>query len=601
MDATLQKLTNEGVFEHWFYTDLPMYQVINMNLLTNSDLRIVSSFKESFNDFYNIFRPEFNFLKEYYFGGEDIETILLRDGSILLKNSLEFSPLDKNKTYLVHESNLGFNTDGVEIEFYRLNSTLSSKRSKLILEFNYLHFEWTEVSLEKRLNELGQLVEKRKIDEIFIVFNAPLRFLDDKPMYFDTFELIERINKKFPVKVKSLKMNNNLSIHHLKSFYYSTLSRSAIAYSYFEEIALSNGAAPLELSKNKIVEQVLLTPYHCIEILKPVRKIRDICFDKINRDLIKVQPVVKDKQVGDRKIKKKLVISEFLQLILLDREVDSDNLSFFIKRNLKQFKKIYPWAEKKGDHFSSESYINWRLTEYLERKSLMLGVFFKNRLVGLAGFNSINENKSEANFSIMLGKEVQKTAVSKEIYNFLSGYIANNFNVQTITAAVNSENIPAQKYFLNLGFEKYKVIKNGCVFIARKIDFYIYKKDVMELVINYHKINYGDFLNLKSLLEIKGVLDVKVATSSMEPFIKKGSHVLVRSIDLNLISVKDILIYYINGILRCHYVYEISYHERDNQPIFHLKGIANLWNDRPIDEGAILGVVVSHKLPPDVL
>lgn len=108
-------------------------------------------------------------------------------------------------------------------------------------------------------------------------------------------------------------------------------------------------------------------------------------------------------------------------------------------------------------------------------------------------------------------------------------------------------------------------------------------------------VSLRTFNEMKEKLKSEDVT-LKVMSNSMEPLIKVDDEVTVRQLDKALKKF-DIIVYWNGKILVGHYVWHINKHfSRENSLIITTRCLSSKWEDLPIQEEQILGVIVSHKI-----
>jgi hypothetical protein len=110
------------------------------------------------------------------------------------------------------------------------------------------------------------------------------------------------------------------------------------------------------------------------------------------------------------------------------------------------------------------------------------------------------------------------------------------------------------------------------------------------------KIEWTEFLKLKEELKKNGSFVSSVITGSMEPDIPTGS--LVEVVPVNeAIRKFDIVVFWRNGKLVCHYVGHINrLRSTVSRLTFSTWSIKGDREDLPFDEERVFGKVVSHSI-----
>lgn len=103
--------------------------------------------------------------------------------------------------------------------------------------------------------------------------------------------------------------------------------------------------------------------------------------------------------------------------------------------------------------------------------------------------------------------------------------------------------------------------------------------------------------SLRTVLELKGSLKLKVASDSMSPVIKVNELIVLEPLK-NLGNLKrfDIIVYAKNDSLICHYFWTPNSFQKETICTRSLK--EPYYNELPVPVGSILGVVTSHRVNP---
>lgn len=113
------------------------------------------------------------------------------------------------------------------------------------------------------------------------------------------------------------------------------------------------------------------------------------------------------------------------------------------------------------------------------------------------------------------------------------------------------------------------------------------------------RFKQSQFDLLKESIQLRGTWKARIASGSMEPLIKTGEEIEVIPVE-NFSSLQrfDILVFFSNSILTCHYLWSRNTASFDeNKPLLITRGLNVNWEDFPIREEQILGVVKNKKIP----
>jgi len=103
------------------------------------------------------------------------------------------------------------------------------------------------------------------------------------------------------------------------------------------------------------------------------------------------------------------------------------------------------------------------------------------------------------------------------------------------------------------------------------------------------------FERLKADLAANGKLRCRLITGSMAPLMPVGEIIEVAPLRGD-IAPFDILVFMTDERLTCHYVVHAN-RLKDHDPVIVTRGLASGHEDIPIRRSAVLGRVVSHRVP----
>lgn len=110
-------------------------------------------------------------------------------------------------------------------------------------------------------------------------------------------------------------------------------------------------------------------------------------------------------------------------------------------------------------------------------------------------------------------------------------------------------------------------------------------------------IGLDEFALLKQAVRQRGGIACRVASGSMEPFLPVGEKLRLEPVDPDKVKRFDLIVFRdLSGLLFCHFVWrKNSLSEKASVTTRSLRGRGT--DDLPAELDAILGMVVSHRLP----
>tara|TARA_Y100000385_G_C12947397_1_gene573930 strand:+ start:16 stop:399 length:384 start_codon:yes stop_codon:yes gene_type:complete len=107
------------------------------------------------------------------------------------------------------------------------------------------------------------------------------------------------------------------------------------------------------------------------------------------------------------------------------------------------------------------------------------------------------------------------------------------------------------------------------------------------------KVSFKDFAFIKKSL--KKNTDVKILSSSMEPYIYKDDIIKVSPINIESLKSGDPVVFWSKDKIVCHFL--IKRIIQDDKTLYLTKGLSNDLFDEPLQQHHILGIVTSPTLP----
>lgn len=135
---------------------------------------------------------------------------------------------------------------------------------------------------------------------------------------------------------------------------------------------------------------------------------------------------------------------------------DAEKIFHLTNRSRAYLKEWLPWLDTTKKLEDTIGFITLCLKGFAENKSLNTVILYKDEIVGIAGYNTINWSNKTAYIGYWLGEEFQGNGIMTEVAKSLTHYAFNelNLNKVEIRAAVEnkkSRSIPERLHFVNEG------------------------------------------------------------------------------------------------------------------------------------------------------
>lgn len=148
-------------------------------------------------------------------------------------------------------------------------------------------------------------------------------------------------------------------------------------------------------------------------------------------------------------------IDENVSLKLIELN-DAESVFELTDQSRNYLKEWLPWIDFTINVEDTREFIRGCLKGYAENKSLNTVILYNGKVVGVAGFNSINWSNKTAYIGYWLGEEFQGKGIMTKVAGALTHYAFNyiNLNKVEIRAAVEnkkSRSVPERLGFVNEG------------------------------------------------------------------------------------------------------------------------------------------------------
>src|SRR5690625_879704 len=135
---------------------------------------------------------------------------------------------------------------------------------------------------------------------------------------------------------------------------------------------------------------------------------------------------------------------------------DAENLFNIIHESRQHLRKWLPWVDDTTSVADSISFIKNGFQIYAERTAVTAGVFYKNELVGIAGFNCFDWKNRISQIGYWLSINFQGKGIMTRVVKALTYYAFNRLDLNRVEIRVAPDNkksraIPERLNFKNEG------------------------------------------------------------------------------------------------------------------------------------------------------
>jgi len=166
-------------------------------------------------------------------------------------------------------------------------------------------------------------------------------------------------------------------------------------------------------------------------------------------------------------------IDDLLSVKLLDVD-DTGHLFSLINLNRHILSKWLPWVYSMNTIDDIEKYIKIDKKRYLLKKTINLGLWYANNLIGIVGFDYIDWANKKANMWYWLDNTFWGSGIIHRSCKFLIDYAFYTLEINRIEIRCSSENYKSQAVAERLGFNKEGLCKESEWIYDHYNDLYIY-------------------------------------------------------------------------------------------------------------------------------
>jgi len=135
---------------------------------------------------------------------------------------------------------------------------------------------------------------------------------------------------------------------------------------------------------------------------------------------------------------------------------DAERLFEITDQSREYLREWLPWVDQTKTIKDSQAFIQLNSQMYLDRIGLTAGIFYKNELVGVAGFNRIDWENKIGYIGYWLASDYQDRGIMTRVVHALIDYAfhhydLNRIDIRTATGNKKSQAIPERLGFTNEG------------------------------------------------------------------------------------------------------------------------------------------------------
>ena len=156
----------------------------------------------------------------------------------------------------------------------------------------------------------------------------------------------------------------------------------------------------------------------------------------------------------------KFKVDDDLYLKLFNKN-EADQLFKLIDSNREHLKKWLPWVEDVKDSSDSEDFIKNSRQQFADNNGFQAGVWYKNKLVGVIGYHSIDWTNKKTSIGYWLGKKYQGTGVITRCCEALVDHAFENYDLNKVEISCAEGNVRSRSIPERLGFVQEGTIREA--------------------------------------------------------------------------------------------------------------------------------------------
>ncbi|HEX6593349.1 MAG TPA: GNAT family protein [Bacillota bacterium] len=168
-----------------------------------------------------------------------------------------------------------------------------------------------------------------------------------------------------------------------------------------------------------------------------------------------------------------LQVTKEISLRLLSGH-DAENLFQVIDRSRHHLRKWLPWVDATKTVNDSRSFIEGSLEMYNNETGLTTGIFYNNKLVGVAGFNTFDWKNKIGYIGYWLSADWQGHGIMTRVVRTLIDYAFIELNLNRIDIRAAYENKRSRAIPERLGFKKEGHLRDAEKLNNQYVDHIIY-------------------------------------------------------------------------------------------------------------------------------
>ena len=168
-----------------------------------------------------------------------------------------------------------------------------------------------------------------------------------------------------------------------------------------------------------------------------------------------------------------LKLGDDLELRLLE-ERHSEDLFAVVDQNRQHLRQWLPWLDTNASPDDARSFIKSALDQFANNAGLVAGIWYRNRIAGVIGYNSIDWINRNAHIGYWLGARYQGKGIVTRACKALIDYAFNELELNRVEIRCATGNMKSRAIPKRLGFAQEGLVRQAEWLYDHFVDHAIY-------------------------------------------------------------------------------------------------------------------------------
>ncbi|MDE5416132.1 GNAT family N-acetyltransferase [Alkalihalobacterium chitinilyticum] len=166
-------------------------------------------------------------------------------------------------------------------------------------------------------------------------------------------------------------------------------------------------------------------------------------------------------------------VDDLISLKILEMK-DAERIFELTDRSRDYLREWLPWLDMTKTVQDTEGFIRMSLKGFAEGNSMNTAILFNEEIVGIAGFNTINQSNKTAQMGYWIGQEYQGNGIITKVSKMLTDYAFNQLGLNKVEIRVAVENKKSRAVPERIGFKNEGCIRQSEWLYDHYVDHIVY-------------------------------------------------------------------------------------------------------------------------------